>query len=351
MATYTELEEDQKTWVLEITHVLGGKTPNSTEEPRASRFTRTAGAVSGSFREGYTETVRTPLTALDKARAERSRALIVPREHGAWGLLLVPMITGAGIALRHSGNVFPFVLLLTAALTLFWLRTPLESLLGISPIHAETPDERASVMFAVFYLGAVASLALGMLLWASSNPMLWPIGAAAGIFFVAQALVKRMSKSGARSKNSTQSLRMLSEIVGTVGLTASAPAAYYVIMGRLDATAWVLWLANLLFAGNQIHYVQLRIHTARVEGLHDKLARGWAFATGQALMTAAITILCVTGWLPKYASLAFAPVLFRGWFYFIQKPAPLKVRQLGWNELAQAIAFCVLMIGVFLVSR
>jgi hypothetical protein len=353
MATHTELEEEQKTWVLEITHVLGAKAANpNTGSRTASRFTRVMEAGSQAFRPENIETVRTPLSALDKARSERSRALIVPREHGAWGLLLVPMITGAGIAFRQSTNIFPFVLLLTAALTLFWLRTPLESLLGISPIHAETPDERESVMFAVFYLGAVATLALGMLLWASDNPLLWPIGTAAGFFFVAQALVKNLSKkSGARSKSSTQFLRMLSEIIGTVGLTAAAPAAYYVITGKLDATAWVLWLANLLFAGNQIHYVQLRIHTARIEGLRNKLAYGWAFATGQALMTAAVTILCISGWLPKFASLAFAPVLFRGWFYFVQKPAPLKVRRLGWTELTQAITFCVLIIGVFTVSR
>jgi hypothetical protein len=85
--------------------------------------------------------------AMEKARRERNRALIVPREHGAWGLLLVPMVTAAGVAFRQSTNVFPFVLLLTAALALFWLRTPLESLLGISAMRAETKEERGSVAF------------------------------------------------------------------------------------------------------------------------------------------------------------------------------------------------------------
>jgi hypothetical protein len=289
------------------------------------------------------------------------------------------MITGAGVALRHSGNIFPFVVLLTAALSLFWLRTPLESLLGISPIHADTTEERNSALFAVFYLVAISALSLCMLLWAGHNPMLWPIGATAGCFFAGQMLLKQLSKKtlpqlmwrrlprkpalsavegsrdgGAelpRTKRAAQTLRMLSEIVGTIGLTASAPAAYYVITGKLDAAAWALWMANLLFAGDQIHYVQLRIHTARVEGLRAKFARGWPFAIGQALMTAAVTILCVTGWLPRLASLAFAPLLFRGWYYFIQKPAPLVVRRLGWNELTQAIVFCVLLIGVYSFSK
>jgi len=183
------------------------------------------------------------------------------------------------------------------------------------------------------------------LLWGGHNSLLWPLGAAAGFFFGAQALLKIMWRQP-RSKHSTQRLRMLSEIVGTIGLTAAAPSAYYVITGKLDPTAWVLWIANLLFAGNQIHYVQLRIHTARVEGLRAKFSRGWAFALGQLLLTAALTFACVTGLFPKFASLAFAPLLFRGWFYFIQKPAPLAVRKLGWSELAQAIAFCILFISI-----
>jgi hypothetical protein len=46
----------------------------------------------------------------EKPQQERRRALILPREHGAWGLLLVPMITGAGVAFRESDHVLPFLL-------------------------------------------------------------------------------------------------------------------------------------------------------------------------------------------------------------------------------------------------
>ena len=67
----------------------------------------------------------------------------------------------------------------------------------------------------------------------------------------------------------------------------------------------------------------------------------------QLALTAALTVACVDGLLPQFASLAFAPLLFRGWFYFIQKPSPLVVRKLGWSELGQAIAFCVLLVGTF----
>ena len=279
--------------------------------------------------------------ATEKARRERRHALILPREHGAWGLLLVPMVTGAGVAFQQTHQVLPALLLLVAALALFWLRTPVESLLGTSAMRAQSADERRAVATVIAGLGTVAVLALSTLLWAGRNPGLWLIGAAAAVTFMAQAGLKKLGRR----------TRMLSEIVGTIGLTSSAPAGYYVITGRFGALAWMLWLANLIFAGNQIHYVQLRIHTARIEGLRAKLARGWTFAAGQFGMAAVLVAACFYGFLPWIALIAFAPILFRGWFYFFQKPAPLLVRRLGWNELSQAIAFCILFISAFVLAK
>ena len=280
-------------------------------------------------------------TASAKARRERHRALIIPREHGAWGLLLVPMITGAGVAFHQASHIFPLILLLTAALALFWLRTPLESLLGTSAMRAQTLEEAHTLRSVIVVLGGVATVALAGLLWTGHNADLWPLGAAVAAAFIGQALLKKLGRRA----------RMFSEIVGTIGLTASAPAAYYVITGNFNATAWMLWLANILFAGDQIHYVQLRIHTAKIEGFRAKLSRGWAFAVGQALMTTILTLVCMARLMPPIASIAFAPLLFRGWFYFVQEPGPLVVRRLGWGEVKHATAFCVLFIATFTLAR
>ncbi|HKU25448.1 MAG TPA: hypothetical protein VJQ54_08255, partial [Candidatus Sulfotelmatobacter sp.] len=131
------------------------------------------------------------------------------------------------------------------------------------------------------------------------------------------------------------------------GLTASAPAVWYIVTGKFGTTAWILWLCNLLFAGNQIHYVQIRIHTAKLVGARAKLARAWAFGMAQIVMVAVLIATCLLGWMPWLVLVAFAPVLVRGLYYFVQKPAPLQVRRLGWNELAQAIAFCLLFVVTF----
>ncbi|HET7892598.1 MAG TPA: YwiC-like family protein [Stellaceae bacterium] len=338
MTAKTELTEDQKSWVVDVSHVLGSASPHSHSTDGG---TLRVGELKVSFLDADAA----------RNRRQRARALIVPREHGAWGLLLVPMVTGAGIAFREAGNVAPFLLLMVGALALFWLRTPLESLLGTSAMRAQTKDERRSVASAIGCFGGVALLTLGALLRSGRNPLLWLIGATAGAAFAGQALLKLMSRQPL-SKTSAHRLRMLSEIVGTIGLTAAAPAAYYVITGKFGVTAWVVWAANLIFAGDQIHYVQLRLHTARIEGFLAKLKRGWAFAAGQALMTAALTLACLFRIIPPITSIAFSPILFRGWFYFIQNPtSPLVVRKLGWNELAHAVVFSVLLIATFAVAR
>jgi len=278
--------------------------------------------------------------ALLVARRSRRTALIVPREHGAWGLLLVPMLTGAAVALRHGGNVTDFVLLLVAALALFWLRTPLESVLGTSAMRAQDGEERRLVLWASALLSCISIVTLGTLLWGGRNGALWLIGAAAFVAFAAQAVLKKLGRK----------TRMLSEMVGTIGLTASAPAAYYVITGKLGMVAGMLWLANFLFAGNQIHYVQLRIHTAKISGVREKFARGWKFAAGQLGMIAAVAAACFIGWMPWAVVLAFAPVTLRGYFYFLEPPRPLIVRKLGWSELRQAAVFCALVSFAFWIA-
>ena len=318
--------------------------PARTWVPHVSRLLRDVGPFalrSSVVRTQLPENKSANEGASEKARRERRHALIVPREHGAWGLLLVPMVTGAGVAFRESHHMLPFLLLLAAGLALFWLRTPVESLLGTSAMRAQTKDERREVAVVIVALAAVAAVALVMLLWAGRNAALWLIGGAAAAAFLAQALLKKLGRA----------YRMLSEIVGTIGLTSSAPAAYYVVTGKFGATAWMLWLANLIFAGNQVHYVQLRIHTARVEGVGAKLAHGWPFAVGQGVIVTVLCVACLRGLMPWPALVAFVPILFRGWFYFFRKPGPLVVRRLGWSELGQAIAFCLLFIAAFTLGQ
>ncbi len=267
--------------------------------------------------------------------------LVVPREHGAWGLLFVPLGTGGAIGVLAGRNGLPLIALMIATLALFWLRTPLESWLGTSLLRAQGQRERRSVGVTILILAAVAAFALAFLFWDGRNRELLLLGLIAVTAFVAQGILRKLGRH----------TRMLSQIVGTLGLTVTAPAAYYVVTGQLDRDAWLLWIANFLFAGDQIHFVQLRIHSARVSGWSQKLARGRSFLAGQALMAAALVFAWRLRLLPWLAALAFLPLLARGIPWFFERPKPLAVRKLGWTELAHAAIFGIVLVAGFHFGR
>jgi hypothetical protein len=143
-------------------------------------------------------------------------------------------------------------------------------------------------------------------------------------------------------------MRMISQVAGAIALTSTAPAAYYVGTGRLDERAFALWIANWLFAANQIHFVQLRIHAARATNLQEKLASGQSFLVAQILVLMLLVAASYWRILPWFSILAFAPALARGTSWFIRKSGPLDVKRLGWSEMKQGVAFGVLLVFAFL---
>jgi hypothetical protein len=264
--------------------------------------------------------------------------MVVPREHGAWGMLLVPLPTGA-VAASHIGvNATALTLFVAAAMSLFWLRTPIESWLGTSPIKARTPHERSVVLQTIIGIAALALVSVAGLLWAGCWKLM-VVGAFATFAFAAQAMVKKLGRRG----------RMPAQIIGAIGLTSTAAGAYYVATGRLDRTAIALWLANWLFAADQIHFVQVRIHSSRADGLEEKLQLGLPFLVAQIGLIGVVLAACRFGLFPFAAAVAFLPVLLRGTLWFLRKRQPLDVHRLGFTELGHSLLFGALLCAAFLL--
>src|SRR5579884_2469310 len=125
------------------------------------------------------------------AQQGRKRTMLVPREHGAWGMLLVPLATGAIVASRSGVHAEPLALFVVATLALFWLRTPVEAWLGLSAIKAQTKAERASVSRLILLLCVVALASLAVLFISRYARGLTIIGIVAGLAFAAQEMVKK----------------------------------------------------------------------------------------------------------------------------------------------------------------
>lgn len=267
--------------------------------------------------------------ALHTLTRSRLRSLIWPREHGAWGMLLVPLVTGASVG-HPDGERLVWVLLFAAvALGLFCLRTPVEAWLGISPLRPQNDAERRLIHYSIYTYASFASLALGVLLpWARAYGLLL-LGAAAATAFLVQAILKQLGRE----------TRMNAQLTGAIALTSTAAGAYYLAAGRLDRTAVIVWAANWLFAANQIHFVQLRIHSARVMTPAEKIVRGQGFLLHEAISLFLLGMAWRAGWLPGLALVAFAPVFFRGLAWFVESPRPLQVHRLGASELVVALVF------------
>lgn len=265
---------------------------------------------------------------------ERLRALVFPREHGAWGILLVPLVTGAWIGFETGRGILPLLLFLVASLALFCLRAPAEIWLETSPLRAQTPAERLAVLYSILAYAAITVFAVAFLLGHEHAYGLLPLGAVVSALFLAQAGLKKLGRQ----------TRMTAQLMGSLGLTSTAAGAYYVVTGQYDLKALALWGANWLFAANQIHFVQLRIHSARAAGKAEKLARGKGFLAAQLFTVILLVAAWRVGGLPGAAALAFAPALIRGFLWFLRPPAPLEIYRLGYGELANALAFGVLFI-------
>jgi len=277
------------------------------------------------------------VTNVQMANRSRLLSMTVPREHGAWGMLLVPLAIGSAVGLRSAENFPGLLALALVAVTLFWLRTPLEALLGTTPIKARTAGERRHVVITIAGLSWLALICLIEIFWHGRNMALIPIGMVAAVAFGLQAIVKRVGRRG----------RMPAQMIGAVGLTSTAAAAYSVASGGWGILALVLWTINFAFAAGQIHYVQVRIHSSRVRSRSELLGIGDFFLFGEALLCASVAGAWFFGALPGLAALAFVPMAIRGFLLFARRPGPLNVHRLGWTELTNAVIFGALLCAAY----
>jgi hypothetical protein len=287
------------------------------------------------------ETVTTETSEAVRAACRARRwALIVPREHGAWGLLLVPLFTGVAAGMASAPRLWPLLAFTIAALSLFWLRTPIESLTGTSPLTAHTSQEWWTAFLASVLLSGISVACLTGLMWKGRNLELLLFGTVAGVAFVAQAVLRRLGRRA----------RMAAQLVGIIGLTCTAPAAYYIGTGRLSERAFVLWAANWIFAGNQIHFVQLCIHSSRAVRFSERFARGRVFFLAQPALLAVLVVASLLRAVSPFMIFAFVPALVRGTRWFFRQSEPLNVKSLGWSEMKQGVMFGILLAIAFIWS-
>ncbi|MBI4346716.1 MAG: YwiC-like family protein [Elusimicrobia bacterium] len=247
---------------------------------------------------------------------------MLPREHGSWALLLVPIALGAGAAgVRDGGAVALFTAL---ALFGFLARVPLLALVdGTAP--------RAGRWLALY--GGLAGAALALLLGLYGR---WLILAFGVLALGAMAWTVRLTLA-------RRQMSLANELVGVFGLSLGAPAAHYAATGSLGVEAWTLWALSALYLVGPVFHVKAAVAGHRA-ALNPAMAPALPAALRRAVAYHAAAIaLVVAGaaavaW-PWAAAAPFCLAYAKTVRLAARSPAKADFRRLGWSEMSQAAFF------------
>lgn len=253
----------------------------------------------------------------------------LPKEHGSWAMLIVPLLLGLFVApVWHERAL----ILLAAALGFFLTRYPLVVL--VKTRKRPTADRAYLWRWAAVY-GAMTVLCGGWLVLAHQLVWLAVIGLfGAGLLLFNLWLVSRR-----------QELSLLGELTGIAGLALGAPMAYYAASGHLDSIAALLGLINFLYFGGTVFYVKLKVRQQprlpAPERVTERLVKAKACLAYQTAALTLLVALAALRWTPLFLPLAFVPVtikmVYGAWHW--QDKKSLSLVRLGLAEIAHAVVF------------
>jgi YwiC-like protein len=259
----------------------------------------------------------------------------IPKKHGAWAVLVVPMIVGAGVA----GYVtVDHLLMAVSALLAFLSTVPVQTLLRhrfVTPQPA-TRVQQATIWGAVYLAGAFLALVPLLLDGLFLLPGLAAIGTVAftGNFVLTRAQPKTV----------------LSDLLAVAGLCLGAPASYYVALGFIDHNAIVLWLLHVLFFGCSVFYVQMKINALSSRKgqfpYRERIALGRRLLLYLTTVLAIVTLLVTQQLATPYALLAFVPMTVHALIGTFRLSATVRFKRLGFFFLGHSMMFG-LILGFF----
>lgn len=253
---------------------------------------------------------------------------IVTHEHGSWAVLLVPLASGAVVAGAGMPNL---VLLLLASLGIFMSYVPLQALIR-EKTGARRGREKidASRFWAGVYIGL--GLIPAVLLLLQGLWLLVVIGLLAVLFFGLHFFLLRTFHKTAAG-----------DFAAMLGLTLTAPAAYYVTTGILDARSALLWILHVLFFGSSIVYVHMKIGGTGVR--QEKFSWSEKFSIGRenliyhGVLLAVVLLVMPAVRHPEFIGLAFLPMIAQAVYGTINLTGRVRFKQLGLLLLGHSIFF------------
>lgn len=262
-----------------------------------------------------------------RAPPARRDPSLLPREHGAWGQLALPVATG--LALGRPGAAA--LLLATAVVLAFLAHEPLVVVLGQRGGRlASELGPRARRLLVLLAAGALAAGIAGTAL--APPATLIPALAAAGLFAAsAQLAFLRLEKTTA---GEIVVACALAACAAPIALAGGAPPVW-------AATAVVTWATAFVSATLPVRAILLRARTRGESDPRPVAAAAVAVLAGAALYAAS------HAWLPWTAAAAPLPVVAVALGLTAVPVRPQRLTTVGWTLAAASVASgLVLVIGL-----
>lgn len=269
---------------------------------------------------------------------------MLPREHGAWGILLLPFLAAA--VLCRTWNLDLSISLLTL-LTAFIVREPLTVLARQRWVWRDVRPESALARQALAWEVPLLT-ACGIFLWLRL-PRLPLLGLAAmGLVMTAVAIWMTLKN---RQRSS------ILQIASAFGLSSTALLAALAGVHSIPPWAWVLWLVMSLysFVGILVVHVRLDLRVRR-EGDTRQPRSAWIAYATVALM---VVLGVVTGTISRYQGweitgfvmsfLIGVGLIASGIeLYRLTKPdaAQERLQQVGWRMMRASVFYAAFVVYV-----
>ena len=256
--------------------------------------------------------------------------LLAPREHGAWGMLLIPFVSGLVLARALDWKVAPAAI---AVLGVFLVREPLVIL------WRGFGQTGAAWRSLAYYGSAILTGGLVLFWRLPAAPLAALSGLAAGLL----ALSTYMAAHNRRRS-------VLLQASSAAGLNASAVVAWLAVRGQVEPPILALW--GLLFAHSTAAlfavHARLEARIAARTSQEREEARRRATAM-QALLLASAAALALTGHGGLAAALAFSGGIHAADIWRLRDPVFVQtpLTRVGLRELAISAAFsAMLLVGL-----
>jgi hypothetical protein len=275
------------------------------------------------------------LSRRKKSRFAR-RHVALPSDHGSWVFLLSPLIIGLFAGGRWT---IPCLYLIVAALSGFLVRQPVT--IAVKALAGRrSRDDLPAALFWTFLYAGIGSLHVYGLVLRGFAYLLYLAIPGMLVFAWYLWLVGRREERG----------QIGLEMLATAVLALTAPAGYWVGLGRPDNLGWLLWLLAWAQSAASVFYVHLRIRQRGLNSLPGLEAR---IRTGApSLLFAGINLvfavaLGVADVVPHWLFVPYAFQFGECLFGTLRPAIGWKPKRIGQRQLLVSTVFTALFVAAW----